>query len=191
MEVIGNETGILYAITNVAFFVIVVFYSILATEVNMKNFNISNTNEYVFISIVIATGLINVMNFVMMYLDIKIKNIQNDFMKAIKNKKSFVLMYIKNFIWYIIHTIFWSTFIVWLSNHEKVDFFEKKDIIFFGVVALLYLFILFLIYKFKIGNERKNYTNYYNTINKIYEMEMCPNDCVREDCPRIGKDCCR
>lgn len=130
MEVIGNETGILYAIINVAFFVIVVFYSILATEVNMKNFNISNTNEYVFISIVIATGLINVMNFVMMYLDIKIKNIQNDFMKAIKNKKNFVLMYIKNFIWYIIYTIPWSTFIVWLSNHEKVDFFEKKILYF-------------------------------------------------------------
>lgn len=198
MEVIGNRTSILCVIDNIVFFVGIVICSTLVIGFNVKDFNINSNGDYAFITTVMLTGVVAVINFIVMYLDINIKNMQDDFIKAIIDKKSFVWLYIKKFKWPIIYTVLWCAYIVFISKYGKDDFLEERGIIFFGGVIWFYLYISGVIYYLKINNEKKNYTNYYDAINKIYEMEMCPNDCVREpndcvreDCPRIGKDCCR
>jgi len=181
-EVIGDNTIIISAIINILFFISIVICCVFSVEIDIKNFDIRNINNYVFSSIIIVTGVVAFINFSIIFLQIKIKNIQDNFIRAIIDKKNFTYMYMKSFKWPIVYIILWSGYLYFL--YKKQELFKQEGFIFFIVFAIIYLFSLFLVYYLKISNENKSYIDYYNTINKIYEIEMCPNDCDRRDCPK-------
>jgi len=196
MEVIGNHTIIAYAVVSILFFVSIIICCILQLKINVEHINIDDINIYIFVSMLLFTGLLVIDNFVVLYMQIKMSVIQANFVRIIKNKKNF--SYIKSFVWLIVYTMLWMIYLFVLF---LVKLFELKGIVLFIVCALIYLFVLYCICYFKISYEKENYDNYYETIKKIYILEVCPynydkikkyekfyfkkNKCNKEDCPNF------
>lgn len=189
-EVIGNYTIMLDAIVNVLFFVGIVFCCNLLFNININNININQLKDWTFIFTILFAGCIAVINFIVFYTQIKMIDISKEFIKSMKDKKKF--WGIKGFIPYIIYTILWIIYLclmLLISNLCEKCFQEEALFTINGLILLIaytiiYIFILYCIYQLKVNNEKKIYIDYYNTINKIYEMEICPNDCDRRTCPK-------
>lgn len=127
MEVTGHSTITLCAIISILFFISIVVCCILAIKIDIKSFDIGNINDYAFITMIIVTGSVVFLNFSMIYLQIKIINMQDYFMQVIIDKKNFICMYMKNFGWLILYTIFWIVYIFFLYNISES---ENEEIFF-------------------------------------------------------------
>lgn len=189
-EVIGNYTIMFDAIVNVLFFVGVIFCCNVLFKIDINCIDINQFNDMTFVFSVILAGWLAVMNFIIFYTQIKMIDISKEFIKSMKDKKKF--WGIKSFIPYIIYTILWIIYLcltLLISNLYEKRFQEKALFTINGFILLItytmiYILILYCIYQLKASNEKKIYIDYYNTINKIYEMEICPNDCDRRSCPK-------
>lgn len=191
-EVVGNHTILLDAVVNIFFFVGVIFCCNLSFNININGIDINQIKDWTFIFTIIFAGCLAVINFIVFCTQIKMTNISEYFIKDIKAKRKF--WGIKGFIPYIIYITLWQIYLLFVFSIQKFfkEFLEdKKEILFtekefvlFVIWTIIYLFILYCVYYLKVSNEKKNYIDYYNTINKIYEIEMCPSACTREDCPR-------
>ncbi|NDO47200.1 hypothetical protein FMM67_10235 [Clostridium sp. ASF356] len=171
------------AIVNVLFFVGVIFCYNVLFKIDINCIDISQFNDLIFVFSVVFAGYLAVINFIIFYTQIKMIDISKEFIKSMKDKKNF--WEIKSFIPYIIYLCL----TLLISNLYEKCFQEKALFTINGfalliVYTIIYIFILYCIYQLKVSNEKKIYIDYYNTINKIYEIEMCSNGCIREDCPR-------